>query len=183
MIRIDCGDVYLRPYASEDLERIYAITQEAAVKKYLPDWDAPLEQRRVWLNEYEIPENDRFAEAIENGGRIGELRLRLGIILKETDEFIGWCCSGIKEEVASPNREIMFAISERYRNKGYTTQAVRGLIDYLFRHSDAEELVAVALIENVASNKVIAKSGFKLVSAVTMEDQAYYEYRIRQVRQ
>lgn len=65
-------------------------------------------------------DNKQFFDAVSQSKDIGELRLRLGIILKETGEFIGWCCSGIKEELPAPNREIMYAISKDHRGKGLT---------------------------------------------------------------
>ena len=39
------------------------------------------------------------------------------VFIKETDEFIGWCCTGIKDELPSPNREIMYAISSEFQRK------------------------------------------------------------------
>ncbi|MFB5677521.1 hypothetical protein ACE3NQ_04865 [Paenibacillus terreus] len=59
------------------------------VLKYLPDWNVPREQRLDWLLKYEIPENKQFFKAVTENGDIKELRLRLGILLKESGEFIG----------------------------------------------------------------------------------------------
>ncbi len=65
------------------------------------------------------------------------------IVLKETGEFIGWCCSGIKDELPPPNREIMYAVSKDHRGKGYTTQASQGMIAYLFEHAGIETLKGI----------------------------------------
>lgn len=105
-------------------------------------------------------DNKQFFDAVSQSKDIGELRLRLGIILKETGEFIGWCCSGIKEELRAPNREIMYAISKDHRGKGLTTQASQGMINYLFEHTNVAVLSAVALLYNVPSNRVLQKCGF-----------------------
>lgn len=178
-IHIDCNDIYLRTYEDIDLDEIYNLTQEEEIKNYLPDWNVPKAQRQDWLINYEIPENNEFLNAISNNGQIGDLRLRLGIILKETEQFIGWCCSGIKEELDPPNREIMFAISNKHRNKGYTTQAVIGLTRFLFQYSDANELIAIALINNKPSNKVIQKSGFEFLQTIEIDDHMYHLYKIK----
>src|SRR5690606_14992031 len=119
-------------------------TWQPEIYHTLPGWNVSKEQRRQWLLEYEIPENKRFLEAAAHGGDIGELRLRMGIILKSSGAFIGWCCTGIKEELRAPNREIVFAISSGYRGQGYTTQAVQGFIKYLFSSTNVEELIAIA---------------------------------------
>ncbi|RDW19641.1 hypothetical protein CWR48_07710 [Oceanobacillus arenosus] len=34
-------------------------------------------------------------------------------------------------------------MSKKYRNKGYTTQAVEGLVKYLFENTDVQQLNAV----------------------------------------
>ncbi|WP_255314632.1 GNAT family N-acetyltransferase [Bacillus sp. FJAT-26390] len=176
---IECKDVILREYRIEDLDEFYALTQQSEIIEFLPGWDVPKEQRLDWLIHYETVENKQFLKAVaEEGGDIGQLRLRLGIISKETGEFIGWCCTGIKEQLPPPNREIMYAISKNHRNKGYTTQAAQGMIDYLFSQTNVEELSAVALIRNTPSNKVIQKCGFELIDTIEIEDEAYQYYKL-----
>lgn len=178
-INIECEDVLLRTYEINDLERIFLITQEEEVRRYLPDWDVPKTQRQEWLNQYEIPENQLFIQAITNGDDIGNLRLRLAIISKMANELVGWCCCGIKEEIEPPNREIMFAISKEYTNKGYTTQAVQGIVKFLFENTDIKELIAIALIDNVPSNKVIKKSGFEFAGSLIIEGKSYNKYKVQ----
>ncbi|MEB9982046.1 GNAT family N-acetyltransferase, partial [Bacillus cereus] len=92
---------------------------------------------------------------------------------------IGWCCTGMKEELPSPNREIMYAISNEYQNHGYATKATKGLIDYLFKETNLNVLNAIALINNVASNKVIEKCGFIYKSQQRIENQIYNHYILR----
>ena len=106
----------------------------------------------------------------------GQNYLKLGIVLKETGEFIGFCTTGIKEELSEPNREIAYAISTQYRNRGYTTTAVKGLINYLFEHTDVEQLNTVVLPRNVSSSKVIQKCGFRLNGEIEIEGQMHSHY-------
>ncbi|WP_339308187.1 GNAT family N-acetyltransferase [Paenibacillus sp. FSL L8-0435] len=176
---IDCKDIYLREYRIEDLEKLQEITWQPEVYEFLPGWNATIEDRSLWLTEYEIPENQRFKQAVMAGGYIGELYLRMAIILKENDEFIGWCCSGIKEELPAPNREIMYGISKHYRNRGYTTQAVNAMTEYLFEHTNVEVLNAIALTTNQASNKVIQKCDFERGSSIVIENGKYNHYHLR----
>ncbi|OTW70787.1 hypothetical protein BK751_14005 [Bacillus thuringiensis serovar galleriae] len=109
----------------------------------------------------------------------GNHMLKLGIFKKATNELIGWCCTGMKEELPSPNREIMYAISNEYQNHGYATKATKGLIDYLFKETNLNVLNAIALINNVASNKVIEKCGFIYKSQQRIENQIYNHYILR----
>ena len=136
------------------------------------------EQREDWFINYEIEQNKQFLNAVAEGRDIEELRLRLGIILKETGEFIGWCCTGIKDELPYPNREIMYAISSKHRNKGYTTQAVEGVINYLFQNTNIDVLNTLALVRNIPSNRVIQKCGFYFQSIIEIENEKYNYYKI-----
>ncbi|WP_340390392.1 GNAT family N-acetyltransferase [Paenibacillus sp. FSL E2-0151] len=176
---IDCKDIYLREYRIDDLEKLQEITWQPEVYEFLPGWNATIEDRTLWLTEYEIPENQRFKQAVMVGEDIGELYLRMAIVLKENDEFIGWCCSGIKDELPAPNREIMYGISKHFRNCGYTTQALKGMTEYLFEHTNVEVLNAIALTTNPASNKVIQKCNFERVSSIEIEDEKYNHYHLR----
>jgi len=173
---IECKDIILREFIVTDLDKFHALTWQPEIHEYLPGWNVSEEQRKDWFINYEIPENKQFINAVTNGEDIADLRLRLGIILKETNEFIGWCCTGIKDELPSPSREIMYAISKDHRGKGYTTQAAEGLVKYLFENTNVELLNAIALINNVPSNKVIQKCGFIFKSIIEIDNDSYNYY-------
>lgn len=168
----------LREYILDDLDQFHSLTWQPEIHKYLPGWNVSKERRRDWLMNYEIPGNKQFLDTVSNGGEIGELRLRLGIILKASGDFIGWCCTGIKEGLPTPNREIMFAISKDHRGKGYTTQATEGLAKYLFENTDVEILNAIALLRNAPSNRVIQKCGFNFQSVIDLDNERYNYYKL-----
>lgn len=173
---IECKDIVLREFLLEDLDPIYKITLQPEIAEFLPDWIATKEQRREWLTKYELKENREFFEAVPN---INEHILRLGIILKETNEFIGWITSGLKDELSTPNREIGYAISRDYTCRGYATQAVQGLIKYLFENTNTDVLNAIALIYNTSSNKVIQKCGFRLMGNMNIDEKNFYYYKLK----
>ena len=101
----------------------------------------------------------------------------MAITARGTGEFVGWCCTGIKEELPPPNREVVYAVAERFRNQGYATQAVRALVHYLWMQTDAVAVNAVALERNVASNKVIQKSGLSYAGLVDIEGVPHNHYQ------
>ncbi|WP_337912922.1 GNAT family N-acetyltransferase [Cohnella zeiphila] len=175
---IECKDIILREFVATDLEPFHLLTWQPEIREYLPGWNVSREQREEWLMGYEIPENKRFLNAVSEGGVIGDLRLRLGMVLKETGELIGWCCTGIKEELPSPNREIVYAVSKDHRGKGYTTQAAQAMIRYLFEQTDVEALAAIALVGNAPSNAVIRKCGFHYQSVIEIDSEKYDYYRL-----
>ncbi|MFK4413077.1 MULTISPECIES: GNAT family N-acetyltransferase [Bacillus] len=176
LFRIDCGDIYLQEFTVKDAESIYKISNQPEIEKFLPDWKSTKEQRVNWVTNDEIPENKAFLHAVRTRTNIDDHILRLGIFKKTTNEFIGWCCTGMKDELPAPNREIMYAVSSEYHNNGYATQATKGLIGYLFENTNVDVLNAIALIKNVPSNKVIEKCGFTYLGQQMIENQIYNHY-------
>jgi len=171
---IGCKDIYLREFMLKDLDKLYELTLQREITDFLPDWISTKEQREQWLIE-DIQENKDFLESLPN---VGEQCLRLAIVLKETNEMIGWCCSGIEDELPPPNRGIAYAISKDHRGKGYTTQAARGLISYFFDQTNVEELSAMALLRNISSNRVIEKCGFNHKGTVEIGKKEFNYYKI-----
>ncbi|MGH0597277.1 GNAT family N-acetyltransferase [Bacillus mycoides] len=176
LFRIDCGDIYLQEFTIKDAESIYKISNQPEIEQFLPDWKSTKEQRVNWVANYEIPENKAFLNAVRTTTNIDDHILRLGIFKKTTNEFIGWCCTGMKDELPAPNREIMYAVSSEYHNNGYATRATKGLIGYLFENTNVDVLNAIALINNAPSNRVIEKCGFTYISQQTIENQLYNHY-------
>ncbi|MGH0924464.1 GNAT family N-acetyltransferase [Bacillus pacificus] len=176
LFRIDCGDLYLQEFTVNDAESIYQIANQPEIEKFLPDWKSTKEQRIVWIANYETPANKAFLDVVRTTNNIDDHILKLGIFKKSTNEFVGWCCTGMKDELPSPNREIMYAVSSEYHNKGYATKATKSLINYLFKNTNVDVLNAIAVINNAPSNKVIEKCGFTYLSQQTIENQIYNHY-------
>ncbi len=105
--------------------------------------------------------------------------LKLAVILKETDECIGFCNTCVKEELPIPHREIAYAISTVHRNNGYITKAVKGLTAFLFTQTNADTLQIVAVERNVGSNRVSIKSGFSYIGNVAIDGEPHRHYVLR----
>lgn len=175
LFRIECKDIVLREFALADLGPLYNLTLQKEIIEFLPDWGGTKEQRRYWLVNDHMVENRKFLNAVPNINGEG---LILGIILKETGEFIGWCGTYPKDELPPPNREIFYAISKDYRGRGFTTQAAQGIINYLFENTNVDELSAIALLHNIPSNRVIQKCGFKPLGTIEVEGEDFNYYKL-----
>ncbi len=55
--------------------------------------------------------------------------------------------------------ELGYKIGSRWWNQGYSSEAAKAVIDYMFRHTDVERIDAYCAIENLASRKVMEKVG------------------------
>jgi len=66
-----------------------------------------------------------------------------------------------KEDVYRKTREIGYFLGESYWGKGITTLAVQKFIRYLFETFDINRIVAPVFDFNIASQRVLEKSGFR----------------------
>ncbi len=71
--------------------------------------------------------------------------------------------------------EIGYGIVEEYRNKGYATEMVNGLVNWLNTHPEVNKIIADCLIENLPSIKVLEKSGF--LQTHKDDELIYWEYK------
>ena len=85
-----------------------------------------------------------------------------GIVLKDEKKLIGtislYSTSTRKWKYA---RSVGFSLNYNYWNKGYTTEALRAFIDYIFNKTDCQIIEIGHHVGNEASRKVILNCGFK----------------------
>lgn len=143
---IETERLLLRHFVIEDAERMFNNwANDPEVTKYMT-WNPHenVEQTKsilnIWLEEYKKPNCYRFC-----------------IVLKENSDLIG---SIDVVDYVDGCPEIGYCLSRKYWNNGYMTEAVKAFIDYLF-NVGFEKLVIEANVNNIASNKVILKCGFK----------------------
>lgn len=84
------------------------------------------------------------------------------IVLKAKNISIGSACFMDKPD-KNKEVEIGYGIDEQYRNKGYMTEAVIAISDWALKNG-AEIIKAETDKTNIASEKVLLKSGYELKS-------------------
>ena len=100
--------------------------------------------------------NDRYLFAIE---------------LKETKEVIGMILQCSTPTELYNSTEIGFAIGEKHWNKGYTTEALSAMIDFMFSLG-IHKVYAVHIKENIASKRVMEKCN--MIYEGLRKDDVYY---------
>ncbi len=84
------------------------------------------------------------------------------IVLKDTQKVIG--SIGLHKREHKPNeQEIGYVLNPHYWHNGYMQEAVKALIIYSFEHLDLEKLHCAHFDGNIASQKVIERTGFQKV--------------------
>lgn len=107
---------------------------------------------------------------------------RWAVILKETNEFIGW--SGIKfitDEINNHQNfyEIGYRFIEKHWGKGYATEAGKAFIDHAFNEMKVEAVYAYADEGNDNSRKILEKLGLQFVNSFEHEGEREVWYEIK----
>jgi RimJ/RimL family protein N-acetyltransferase len=174
---IDLGEIVIRDFERKDAELLYEIVREKEILRFMKDWaeNAPKPENFYkfidWLQSQkdstDIFENKRYA-----------------IALKESDKLIGMVGMGLEDTVNEV--EVAYFMSEPYRRKGYTKQAIDALVNWCFQVSEIPYLILTIDCANIPSCKAAEKCGFELFEKRTpighiqpnMESNSYYYYRI-----
>jgi ribosomal-protein-alanine N-acetyltransferase len=136
----------IRPFVEEDFEMLCALRSDAEVMKYIG-------------LEYMTPEKiaDRLRFYIQSQKRHG-FSLS-AVILKETDEMIGW--AGLQYLDSTDDVEVGYGFDKPYWGKGFATEAAAAWLRYGFEEAGLERIVAVAMPENRGSRHVMEKLGMR----------------------
>ena len=82
---------------------------------------------------------------------------RWAVMDQSNGAFLGWC--GLKYDKAFDETDIGFRFFETYWNKGYATESAKACIEYGFEKLHLKTIIGRAMLENVASIKVLEKIG------------------------
>ncbi len=92
------------------------------------------------------------------------------IELKDGTHIGELCFKGIDE---SGDAEIGYGIADDYQGYGYATEALTAAVEWAFRHDAINCVTAEVEKENIASIRVLEKSGFELTGRIGEEGPIY----------
>lgn len=98
------------------------------------------------------------------------------ISLKEYNEPIGY--GGIQYVKEFDKFEVMFSLNPAYWGKGYGTEISLRMIE-LAKEIGLTEVIALADVQNCASNHVLVKSGFILKDTIELWDATLHYYELK----
>lgn len=107
---------------------------------------------------------------------------RWAVILKETNEFIGW--SGIKlikEPINNHQNfyEIGYRFIQKHWGKGYGTEAGLAFVNFAFNEMKVENLYAYADAGNEGSRNILEKLGMHYVNSFEYEGEEHVWYSLK----
>ncbi|KAN0026778.1 hypothetical protein ACTFIV_007769 [Dictyostelium citrinum] len=166
MVKLESQRLYFRELESNDDEKLFELDSDQEVHKYLESAVINIDQCREAI------------KSIQNQYKLNGTG-RMAVIIKETNEFIGW--AGLKLEHNINGHESFYDIGyrfiKRYWGKGYATEATQFFINYGFNIMKIDKICAFADKDNIASRKVLEKSGLKFIEMFKDDDneEAWYE--------
>jgi len=113
--------------------------------------------RRVAMNTARIPHPYRLADAEQFIGAVNRRDGEACFVIMLGENLIGAC--GIDPRDDAP--ELGYWLGVRYWGRGYTTEAVRAVVDYAFGDLQHASLQAGARVTNPASRRVLEKCAFQ----------------------
>lgn len=150
-INIETENLILRPFLPSDAKDATYYSQQPNVSYWLSDMILHDESEALswiqWLSEKSSIEEPFAILAIE---------------YKVEHKCIGVVGVHAKAEIDN-EIEILYGISDSYQGNGYATEASKALIQWIFKNTEVESLTAIVKPDNIPSNVVIEKLGFKNV--------------------
>ena len=140
----------LRNFIDRDLEPFLTYRNDSDVAKY-QGWGIPYPREKG--EAFILSMKDRVA--LKQDGWI-----QFAVALKDTDELIGDLGCYIKKDDIRQAR-IGFTLASKHWRRGYITEIVPHLLDYLFEDMDIHRVVADCDVENIASYRTLEKLGFR----------------------
>lgn len=96
------------------------------------------------------------------------------IVNKDDDKNIGGICfKGPANEKGQV--EVGYGIDEKYQNQGYGTEAISKITEWALGQEGIDDVIAETEKENIASQKLLKKVGYKLCNET--EENYYWRYR------
>jgi len=149
---IETKNLILRPFTLDDTGKVYLMSLEDGMKKWIPD--------QVYADENESREVLEFLISCYNKPDPKTKPFVLGIELKGTGELIGH--AGLSS-LNNGEVEIGYAIEEKHQGKGYATEAIKAMCKYALEKFDLDRIIGIVASENKGSVKALEKAEFSFI--------------------
>lgn len=156
----------LRPFALADAGVLHGILSDRQVLRYMPTTDPPPLERVECM----------IAGQLRDWGERGygwwavEHRQVVGLI--------GWCGIGYLPD--TDENEVAYLFSRACWGQGLATEAARRALEFGFEEIGLAEIIGLVHPDNVASRRVLEKTGMRLVNRVHYFGIDVDRYRLRE---
>lgn len=145
--------LHLRPVKIDDALSIHLYAGDEETTRYML-WGPNTYSQTLKYVEDSITLNNMVPKKI----------YRFAIVLKYSDDLIGMIDLTLK---SSRVAEIGYILNRSHWNKGYTTEAMKIIINYAFKDLHLDKVFATCDKQNIASYRVMEKAGLHFVGTFT----------------
>ncbi len=161
---IETENLYLRKFMLKDASALFKMNSNPRVLKYTGD----LPFKNIKIAE-DFIRNYKQYEVYNMG--------RWAVCGKKQGEFLGWC--GLKYHPEEDYNEVGYRFFEKHWNKGYATEATKGVLTYAFNVLRIQEVYAYIDNRNKSSIKVALKAGLTFFKEIIHEANPTQVYHIK----
>ena len=137
----------LRRFAATDLPVLMAYRRDPQTMQFQNFREWTEDDQRAFLTEAQLTELDEVGKG-----------LQIAVALKDTNQLIG----DIYVRRNEPEQaELGYTFDPAYRGQGYASEAVRGIIDYLFNTLNLHRITAICATDNVRSYQLMERVGMR----------------------
>jgi RimJ/RimL family protein N-acetyltransferase len=153
-VRIETDRLVIRTIEPRDAEPWLAMVTDPRVRRYLPPFPPPTADVVDGMIER------RQAMEQERGYAMWAVES------KESGTLVGQC-GMYPAEHRGPEVELAYHFEPAAWNRGYATEAARGVLEYAFAALGMKRVIAFVMPANVASCRVVEKAGMRFEATVT----------------
>jgi RimJ/RimL family protein N-acetyltransferase len=135
--------LFLRKMTENDLDSVSAMRSDADIMRYIRE-PQKRDEALNWI---------KLVSSRWEGEKIGFC----SVLLKETEQFIGWC--GLWQLKETGEIEIGYALFKEFWGRGFAVEASEPFLRYGFTELSLPKVVACAHPNNKGSRRVMEKLG------------------------
>ena len=162
---LETDRLLLREYVEEDAEAFFKVNSDPEVLRYVPDKALlNVEQARQILIEHPIADYRKYGFG------------RGACILKSTGEQIGFAGLKYLEELGEV--DVAFRLMRTHWGQGLATEAALASVRFGFTDLGLKRIIGLVMPENLASVRVLEKTGLRYAETVTFWGNQFSKYII-----
>ena len=162
---LETDRLFLREYVEEDAEAFFKLNSDPEVLRFVPDKRLlNVEQARQLLVDHPIADYRKYGFG------------RGACILKSTGEQIGFAGLKYLEELGEV--DVAFRLRRTHWGQGFATEAALASVRFGFADLGLKRIIGVVMPGNIASVRVLEKTGLRYAETVMFWGSQFSKYVI-----
>jgi len=162
---LETDRLLLREYVGEDAEAFFKLNTDPEVLRFVPDKQLTnVEQARQILIDHPIADYEKYGFG------------RGACILKSTGEQIGFAGLKYLEELGEV--DVAYRLMPAYWGQGLATEVALASVRYGFAELGLKQIIGLVMPKNIASVRVLEKTGLRYAETVTFWGHEFSKYVI-----